>query len=444
MEKEQKHIIIKKLLYGVFLGILLLSTSQFYFSLIEESPLKGDVKEVYAPVFTSKNWYNGIFQDSINDYLKYNFGFRNSSVRLNNQIAYDLFKEVKANGVVVGKEEYLYEKNYIKAYLGLDFVGEEEIQDKINKLAYIQKKLSKKGKKLIVAFAPGKGTFYPEFIPEEYDTVTKRTSNYEVYKRLLGKTEIDVIDFNKWFVEQKEISDYPLYPKAGIHWSKYGEFLAADSIVRFIEKIRGNEMSHLVLDSVITKEKNEKTDYDIGNGMNLMFRTPTFSMGYPKYHIEPSTSSKGSKTLFVSDSFFWGMFNSGFSKKLFGGGKFWYYAKSIYPDSFKKPTLVSKKNIIQRMEAHDNVIILCTDANLYKFAFKFIDKAYSAYKSGIKSEPKAEESYKERLRRGFRNIRETPHWLEKVKKQAIEKGISLEQCIEDNAKYIIWQEDQKK
>ena len=445
MKKERKHIIIKRLLYGIFLGLLLLSTSQFYFPFFKEDPLKGAVKEVSMPVFTSENWYSGKFQDSISNYLKYNFGFRNNSIRLNNQIAYDLFNEVKANGVVVGKEEYLYERNYIKAYLGIDFVGEKKIREKIRKLSYIQKQLAKKGKKLIVALAPGKGTFYPEYIPEDYDTVVKSTTNYEVYKRLIEKSDIEIIDFNKWFVDQKGKSKYPLYSNAGIHWSKYGEFLAADSIVKCIERIQGNKMSKLVLDSVVVLEKNQ--------GMNLIYRTSTFPMGYPKFHIVPSKNKTGSKTLFISDSFYWGMFNSGFSKKLFGKGKFWYYAKLIYPDSFDKPTELSENNVIQGLESHDNVVILCTDANLYKFAFGFVDKAYSAYKKEIKVSTQIYQErdvsyknkvYQKRLERGSRNIRETPKWLEKVKKEAIEKGISLEQCIEDNAKYIIWLEDKDK
>jgi hypothetical protein len=35
---------------------------------------------------------------------------------MNNQLAFSLFNKAKANGAVVGKENYLYEENYIKAY----------------------------------------------------------------------------------------------------------------------------------------------------------------------------------------------------------------------------------------------------------------------------------------------------------------------------------------
>ena len=42
------------------------------------------------------------------------------AIRTMNQIDYSLFNETHARSVLVGKEGYLFEENYIKAALGLD------------------------------------------------------------------------------------------------------------------------------------------------------------------------------------------------------------------------------------------------------------------------------------------------------------------------------------
>ena len=73
------------------------------------------------------------------------------------------------------------------------------------------------------------------------------------------------------------------------------------------------------------------------------------------------------------------MFNYGFSRDLFGDGEFWYYNKLIYPDSYITPLEVSTINIKEKAEENDVIILLSTDANLYKFAFGFIEELYEAY-----------------------------------------------------------------
>ena len=178
----------------------------------------------------------------------------------------------------------------------------------------------------------------------------------------------------------KKSTPYPLFAKAGIHWSKYGEFLAADSLLQKISEIRNASMPNLVLDQVVVDEVNRDGDYDIGEGMNLLFDLPTFPMGYPQFHWDWDTSQTQQIVTFISDSYFWGMFNYGFSRDLFGDGEFWYYNKQIYPDSYESPIEVKDIDIRAKAEENDVIILLSTDANLYKFAFGFIDQLYKAYK----------------------------------------------------------------
>jgi hypothetical protein len=286
----------------------------------------------------------------------------------------------KANGVVIGNEGYLYEKNYIKAHFGTDFIGKAEIENRTKKLKFLQDTLAKKGVDLIVVLAPGKGSFFPEFIPDEMQVKhAPNRRNFIAYRNAFREMGVNHLDFKTWFLNMKDTSSYPLFPKAGIHWSKYGEVLAADSIARKIGAMRNVKMPKLVVDEIVWSEENLMEDYDIGEGMNLLFDLPTYPMAYPKYHIATDSTTQPQKTLFVADSYYWGMFNNGFSRDLFGDGRFWYYNQGIYPDSYESPLNVKDINMVEKVEENDVIILLSTDANLYKFAFGFIEELYDAY-----------------------------------------------------------------
>ena len=378
MNARLKHIV-KLLLFGGMVAALSIPAVQHYTQHYEVHELHGTVEPVGYDDFSWDNWYNQKYQEHTEKYINNNFGFRNYFVRLNNQKHYALYNEARANGVIIGKESYLYEENYIKAHYGIDFIGEKEIREKSRKLKRIQEELEKQGKDIYVLFVPGKGSYYPEFIPDCYKSKRKSKTNFKSYQKSFDKLGIHYLDFKSWFEEMKPTAKHPLFPKCGIHWSKYGEFLAADSLIKKIGDIRNAEMPKLVLDKLWIQDENNENDYDIGLGMNLLFKIPTFPMAYPQFHYEWDTTKTQQKVLFVADSYYWGMYNYGFSRDLFGDGKFWYYNEAIYPDSFEAPTHVKDVNIREEVEKHDMVILLSTDANLYKFAYGFIDQLYEKY-----------------------------------------------------------------
>ncbi|MCZ8286540.1 MAG: hypothetical protein O9353_13905, partial [Bacteroidia bacterium] len=134
----------------------------------KEYPLKGDIKLPENIEFDKEDWFSGYYQEEKEKYINSAFGFRNQFVKLNNQIAYSMFRKAKANGVIIGKETYLYEQSYINAYTGTDFLGKDSIDHTIGRLKFISDTLNKLGKQLLVVFAAGKASFYPEYIPDKY------------------------------------------------------------------------------------------------------------------------------------------------------------------------------------------------------------------------------------------------------------------------------------
>ncbi len=238
--------------------------------------------------------------------------------------------------------------------------------------------LEAQGKSLVVMFAPGKGTFFPEYFPDSYISQKGRT-NYEAYIDAFKKYNLPCMDFNKWFLKMKPTSAHPLYPKGGIHWSKYGEMLALDSMVRYIEHASDRKLPKLVIDGYDVKDENENGDYDIGQGMNLLFRIPTYPMAYPRFHVE-NPERNTTRVLFISDSYFWGIYNYGCTINLFGNGQFWFYFNEIYGSDGVVEGLVEERKLLDEIKKFDVVVLISTDANLSSFTSGFIEKYYDAAK----------------------------------------------------------------
>lgn len=372
----KQHILKHLLFAGLLLGIAL-PMVQHLTGIKYVEPLKGAVVLAEPGNLSDSSWLNGQFQDQTDKYLNDQFGFRPHFVRLHNQLKYSMYGDINANGVIIGKEGYMYEWNYIRSYYGLDFIGDSLIRDKSNKIRAVQDSLKARGKTLLVILAPGKGSFFPEFFPDSSVREIGKT-NYSSYLASFKEDSINCIDFKKWFLSMKGKTPYPLYAKGGIHWSKYGEILAADSMVHHLEYLSNRDLPEIVIDTIIESATNKNGDYDIGEGLNILFQTSTYPMGYPEFHLEQKEQNN-TKVLFVADSYYWGMFNYGFSNSLFNDGEFWFYNHQVYPLSYEKPTTVADLDFRQKVEENDIIVLMATDANLYSFAFGFVDKLYSEY-----------------------------------------------------------------
>ncbi len=158
--------VIKKLLFGFILLFLAFSMLEQQFSLFDIAELKGEFTKAPNPALTLQSWLDGSFQTQKENYLNENFGFRNTLVRLNNQIAFSFYHRARSKGVIVGKENYLYGDTYVNAYYGNDFLGKSKIQETVRKLQFLRDTLKKKNIDLMVVIVPGKASFFPEFLPE--------------------------------------------------------------------------------------------------------------------------------------------------------------------------------------------------------------------------------------------------------------------------------------
>jgi hypothetical protein len=366
---------LKYIVFYLLIVILSLPLIQFETHIFKIKELGGWYTKYSSPHFDAEKWFSGDFQGSYNEYFENNFGFRPWFVKMRNQIKFSFYHEL-SGGIEIGQNNYLYELNYIRAYNGLDYMGDSTILSISDSIKEISDILAKRNIDLIVCFAAGKGSFYPEHFPMQYLNKKSDKTNYLEFKKILTEKNLHIIDFNEWFVKMKDTSRYILYPKYGIHWSEYGAFIAGDSLLRYVEKLRNIDLPDLIVEKIETTNRLRSSDYDIAKSLNLIFQLPSDKMAYPKFKWN-TVNKDTCKVIVLSDSFYWQLFNMGWGTIGFASGGFWYYNNIAYPANMKISEIDYLKNIYQSQV----VILFATEATLNKFPFGFIHDFFINYKS---------------------------------------------------------------
>jgi len=442
MGDTRKYTNRKRVLFIFIVLILFIPSIQQQFNIFPKNNLKGAFELKEKSELSVENWFEGNFQTKYQMHLNDHLGFRSFFVRIYNQMHYSFYNVAKANGVIVGKENYLFEENYIKAHLGIDFIGEKVINEKVFKLKKIKDTLATKGIDLVVMLAPGKASFYPEYIPDTYFINRNDSTNYNYYKTKIKSNNINLLDFNKWFIELKDTIEYKLFPKNGIHWSVYAQTIVTDSLFSYLNTMtKPLCFQNLKFTDISKSFEMRGQDQDIEDGMNLMFDISDNEMAYPEISVLKLKNNNEPKLLTIGDSYYWGILKLANSKGGLNKSSFWFYNKQVFPHPDSIDLRVEDINIQSEIERNDVILLLATDANLYKFAFGFIDNAYDIYYTKLEDR----KSYKreQRILDYVKEIRGNPIEVEKVKEKSIKKGVSFEEELRNNAKYRIWIEDGK-
>lgn len=424
---------VKNILFFAFLGLLLLPAVQTLFRPFREKPLYGDFVLSERPVFNWNSWFTGSFQEPFEQYIKDHSGFRAWLIRLFNQVDFSFFRKANAEGVVQGIEGYLYEADYIRAYLGHDFVGEKFIGKKLRRAKFVQDYLKKElGIDLVIIFEPGKGSFYPEYFPEPFRGMKPETSNLSLYTRRAAELGLRFTDFNAWFLRLKGNTPYPLMPRYGTHWSVYGMTFAVDSLLHLIGETRMINIGKATVSRLEEDTRPRDTDDDVLRTMNLLWPKRSDILAYPVYHFDTAGQYDKPAVLVVADSYYWNIFNTRIPEYLFANQAFWYFNTKVYPDSYIEPKYVEDLDLKAEIEKMDVIFIMVTERFMYKFDWGFIDRIYELYTPAQLRDPEYD---------GVNRILHHSPWFNDVTAKAAAGQVSLEKVLWDESRYIFSKDD---
>lgn len=415
------------MLYFFILSLLLFPLIQSRKKLFKIEPLKGAIEEYIAAKPSLKNIKSGEFQENINEYINHTFGFRPLIVRWFNQLKFWLFHQSDAPGVVVGKYNYLFLTSYTNNYMGSNFIGNDKIDETVRKLKQIQDSLKAYNVDLLIVFAPGKASFYSEFLPDYMNKQKSAVNNLSAYSQAFKKNNVNFIDLNSWFVSKKRKERYALYPELGVHYTPHGTFLTMDTLVKYIEKMRGIDLPDVEKYAVYLKDSLREQEHDVEELMNLPIAL--FHQPVPYFKISTKKTEPQIKpdVLGIGDSYWWQLTGLELPAHFFKRDSYWYYNNSIYNSNKKRESGFAGLNYGDELLARDVVVIMASEATYDLFPYGFIEKAYPVFcfnknqkTEWLKKQAKADKQ-----------------WAANILQKAKENHISTEEQTMNDIEYVI-------
>lgn len=441
---KKPHFIIQFICVSAAFAVVLL---QSFTHIVKTNPLKGFDKEEQQPVELSfKTYYDGSYQDYLTEHAKRSTGFRELFIRNYNQVCYSCFNKITNNNVVKGFQQELYLKMYLNEVTGkmLEQTYHDEetakaaARDNVRSTLALIDTLRRHGTEFMFVFAPSKTAVYPEMMPKVYQKQVADFSLEEYYIELFKENNIPHIDLYHHFQNLKNTFPYPLYPRTGTHWSEATIPYVADTILKKLESLTGYD-----LPSVLYLEDNITTDYSVQDGeleasMNLLFPLNKPALPRPVFTLSDTLSADKPNLLVICDSYFTQLRISPFVKA-FNHWDCWVYNRDI---NSSRPYYDGKHldmvyDAVEVVEDADIVLAMFTAPMLYNYMYGFAGNAIEL----LKQDPL---SYEQILKHTVERIKSNAQWMEQIERQAQERGLTVEENIVLNAKYVIEQEEKKK
>lgn len=174
--------------------------------------------------------------------------------------------------VIIGKSGYCYENGYINEYYGYSQkyrdCSDEWLNDRMEKLTYIQSRLKDMGKEFVLIISPSKASEYADYIPEWYKLQNTAPADYtrpvDRLRALLADSDVNYIDCAALY---DEVGLDETFPVTGIHWNKLAAVEATNALMRKYEELTGIETRKIKIDRI--REQKEPSGF--GNGETDIF-----------------------------------------------------------------------------------------------------------------------------------------------------------------------------
>lgn len=253
----------------VILFICLISLPNVVYQLMYKNLEKSSENRVLKekPSITINNIMN--YTKEYEEYYNDNLAFKDSLVRLNSIIKYEVLNVSPAKYVIKGKDEWLFYNSKYK--LDADTLGDYQHTNKFtidelvnikNKLVDREKFLKEKGIEMYLFIPPNKSQVYSEFMPAKYKKPEGSSRIEELIDYLRKNTDIKVVNPMKELMNYK--SKYQLYYKLDTHWNELGAYIGYTELMKTIDKnFKYKNLSELEIIS------NQTKNGDLANMINL-------------------------------------------------------------------------------------------------------------------------------------------------------------------------------
>ncbi len=166
------------------------------------------------------------------DYFQEHFAFRNELVTGNALLHGRLLETSTADGVIQGKNGWLYYKDSLDDYLGQDLLSDRSLFNIAHMLSMTQQALEEKGVNFLFTIAPNKNSLYGDNMPYYDKLKVSGQTNRENLEDWLKTEKVAYADLYQALMEEDEV----LYHARDSHWNNKGAALAADVLMDALGK----------------------------------------------------------------------------------------------------------------------------------------------------------------------------------------------------------------
>lgn len=221
-----------KLIYCIlFFAICLCPSLGMLVTKQETSSENRQLSEFPSPK-TEEGKINVEWLSQAGDYFQEHFAFRNELVTGNALLHGRLLETSTADGVIQGKNGWLYYKDSLDDYLGQNLLSDRSLFNIAHMLSMTQQALEEKGVNFLFTIAPNKNSLYGDNMPYYDKLKVSDQTNRENLESWLTTEKVAYADLYQALMEEDEV----LYHARDSHWNNKGAALAADVLMDALGK----------------------------------------------------------------------------------------------------------------------------------------------------------------------------------------------------------------
>lgn len=221
-----------KLIYCIlFFAICLCPSLGMLVTKQETSSENRQLSEFPSPK-TEEGKINVEWLSQAGDYFQEHFAFRNELVTGNALLHGRLLETSTADGVIQGKNGWLYYKDSLDDYLGQDLLSDRSLFNIAHMLSMTQQALEEKGVNFLFTIAPNKNSLYGDNMPYYDKLKVSDQTNRENLEGWLKTEKVAYADLYQALMKEDEV----LYHARDSHWNNKGAALAADVLMDALGK----------------------------------------------------------------------------------------------------------------------------------------------------------------------------------------------------------------
>lgn len=419
--------------------LLLLVQTQWQPIKLDRLALKNDPKDAEKPQLTFESYKDGSFQEQTEKYLRERFAFREFGIRTYNQYAYSLWRKSCNEFFFPGRDHWMYYRPGVLDYYGREaskfFDSDDDLNeyvdhqvDMLNELRSILKEDF--GIELLTFIAPDKAFVYPEHLPRMTHDTTVGVPAQRFTQRF-KEIGFPNIDMTTWFAAIADTSSRLLFMPMDTHWT-FSSAYGYDSLFRLMDSLNGFGIPRMKINYIAEEPYPGRQDDEAT--LNLLFKVKNNTPAYrADISVEADSTTRKPRVLFVGDSFIFAFEGLIPRKELISYYENWFYYDKVYKGFDKKEYKINEINRLRSILNVDYVVVYSVGYQWCRGTNGFVEDALSSIKDSEKVE----------VALLMNEMEAKPALMEMIQEKAESRGVSVEEMLELDAKWIIENEEKQ-